>query len=153
MTEKKENFEQCKKERDQYLKGWKRSQADLLNYKKEESQRMAGIARYEREKIIKELIGILDDIFLAEKAIPQDKMKNAWVKGILGIKKQIESFFERMGVEKIDSVGKPFDPRFHEAVEMTENKKRDSGTVAEEVKRGYKIGDEVIAPAKVKVVK
>ena len=148
---KKENIEKYKKERDEYLKGWKRARADFLNYKKEEDQRMARIAEYEREKIIKELIGVLDDIYLAEKEIPDKEKENNWIKGILGVKKQIDSFFEKMGVEKIDSVGKEFDPALHEAVEMTQGEKPD--VVVEEIQKGYKIGDKVLRPAKVKVTK
>lgn len=148
---KKENIEKYKKERDEYLKGWKRARADFLNYKKEEDLRVAKIAEYERERIIKELIGVLDDIYLAEKEIPDKEKKNSWIKGVLGVKKQIESFFEKMGVEEIDSVGEEFNPAFHEAVEMTEGKEPD--LVVEEIQKGYKIGDKVLRPAKVKVTK
>ncbi len=151
MEKKKANIEKYKKERDEYLKGWKRARADFLNYKKEEDRRMADIARYERKKIIKELIGVLDDIYLAEKAIPKKERENGWVKGILGVGKQIEAFFNRMNVEEIESLGKEFDPALHEAVEMTEGK--ESGIVAEEIRKGYKIGDRVLRPAQVKVTK
>ncbi len=150
---KKENIEKYKKERDEYLKGWKRARADFLNYKKEEDQRMEKIAEYEREKIIKELMGVLDDIYLAEKEIPNKDRENTWIKGILGVKKQIEGFFEKMGVEKIDSLGEEFDPALHEAVEMTEDKDKGTGVVVGEVQKGYRIRDKVIRPAKVKVTK
>ena len=153
MTEKhkKNQLEQYKKEKDEYLKGWKRSRAEFLNYKKEEGQRIAKAAQEEREEIIKELISVLDDIYLAEKEIPSEE--NSWAEGVLGVKKQIEAFFKRMGVEEIISEGEKFDPYFHEAVEVVEDEAEEPDTVIEEIKKGYKLKDKIIRPAKVRVAK
>jgi Molecular chaperone GrpE (heat shock protein) len=75
------------------------------------------------------------------------------IKGFLQIKKQILEFLKKYGVEEIKSVGEKFDPVFHEVVEEIDTDKFETGTIVEEIQKGYKINGRVLRPARVKVAK
>jgi len=133
---------------EEYLNGWKRERADFLNHKKEEMERIGIIIKYANEELILKILPILDNFYLAEKHLPEDKeFKN----GFSQIKKQLEDFLSKEGIEVIETMGKPFDPNTMEAVGEAEG--GDEGTIVEEVQRGYTLHGKVIRPAKVKISK
>ena len=82
----KKQFEECQKQKEEYLNGWKRERADFLNYKKEEMERIGELIKYANEELILKIIPILDNFELAEKKLSGDLKENEWVKGILNIK-------------------------------------------------------------------
>jgi len=168
------NIEELKKQRDEYLAGWQRSRADLLNYKKEEMERIDGILQYAQEEFILKILPVLDNFNLALKEIPEELKQNEHAKGLLQIKTQIEDFLKSQGVEEIKATGKKFNPNFHEAVEEVEkvgsafapasakatagekataDKDEESGMIIEEVQKGYLINDKLLRPSKVRVTK
>lgn len=142
----------CKKEVEEYLDGWKRAKADLANYKKEELRRFEVFAKFSQEALIHEIISVLDSFDLALvsdkiKADPQEE------KGLYLIRQQLEDILRKNGLERIIiSVGDPFDPALQEAIASVESDKP-SGTVIEEVERGYLLNGKLIRPARVKVSK
>jgi len=147
----KKQLEECQKQRDHYLAGWQRSRADLLNYKKEETERMGRIVRYATEELMLKILPILDNFERAEAETPEDLKKDEHFKGILQIKKQIQELLRRFEVEEIKAQDEKFDPNFHEVVGEVEGE--ESGKIKEVVQKGYKLQDKVIRPAKVKIVK
>lgn len=157
----KEKLEECKKQKEEYLKGWQRERADFINYKKEERERIEELIKYSGNGFLMKFLPVLDDFNVAEKQIPDDLRKEEHVKGLLQIKKQLETIFNQEGIKEIDCVGKKFNPHFHEAIEMIEeseleeeNKgKIESGTVIEEIQKGYVKDGRVLRPSKVKVLK
>lgn len=157
----KKQLKACKEKCEEYLNGWKRERADFLNYKKEEMERVQGLIKYANEEIILKMIPILDNFEIAEKNLPEELKNNEYVKGFLQIKLQILEFLKAHGVKEIKALGEIFDPTLHEAVEEVElssiksgkDKKMKPGMIIEEVKRGYKLYDKVIRPAKVKIIK
>ena len=153
IEELKKKLEETEKLKKEYLAGWQRARADLLNYKKEELERVGNLIRVANENLIFELLPILDNFDVAEKKLPENLKKDPNFQGILQIKKQILDFLKKHGVEEIESVGKKFDPKFHEVVEEVETDKFETGQIVEEVQKGYKINGKVLRPAKVKVAK
>jgi len=163
IKNKEEQLKECEKlksglanavaDKDKYLAGWKRAQADFINYKKEERERTAELVKYSNEKIILKILPILDNIYIAEKKIPDDLKDNEWVRGLLQIKNQILDFLKIYEVKGIKSAGEKFNPEFHEAVEEVEDKNLESGIIIEEIKKGYIINNKVIRPARVKISK
>jgi len=149
----KQELQKYKKLKDEYLDNWKRERADFLNYKKEGSKRITALTQYINASMILRFFPILDNFYLAEKDLSEKLKKDNNIKGFLQIKKQIESFLEGEGITVIESVNEKFDPNFHEVVEAVEKKGTESGTIIEEVQKGYKIKDQLLRPAKVKVVK
>jgi molecular chaperone GrpE len=133
------DLEDAKAKCEEYLNGWKRERADFLNYKKDEMERIGQLAKYANEEIILKIIPILDNLCLAAQHIKDP--------GVTQIKKQLEDFLAKEGIEPIETIGKPFDPNIMEAVEG------DGETVSEELQRGYTLHGKLIRPAKVKVTK
>ncbi|MBI4119280.1 MAG: nucleotide exchange factor GrpE [Parcubacteria group bacterium] len=149
-TELSEKLNLCEKEREEYLNGWRRAKADLINYKKEEMQRLEEVVKFGNEEILKECIVTLDNFGLAiaalEKAGPVEK-------GVYLIKAQIGNLLRKHGVERIAvASGQPFNPAQHEAI-VTVESDNPSGTIVEEIETGYTLHGKVIRPSKVKVSK
>lgn len=142
---------ECQKQRDEYLAGWQRARADLLNYKKEEMERLEQLLKFAGEEFVLKILPMMDNFLLIEKKIPEELKKDENVKGILRLKDQLAEFLKMNGVEEIKALDSMFDPNFHEAVEMVEGDK--PGMVLEEVQKGYIIKGRVLRPAKVKVIK
>jgi molecular chaperone GrpE len=142
----------CQKERDEYLDGWKRAKADLINYKKDEAKRFESVIKFSNEALVKEMISVLDSFDLALASMESDGDKKSQ-KGLYLIRQQLEDILRQNGLEKIIiSVGEQFNPALHEAIASVESDKP-SGTIIEEVERGYTLYEKLIRPARVKVSK
>lgn len=140
---------QIEKERDEYLEGWKRAKADLINYKKKEEERVKQIVEFGNEQLIKDMLSILDSFDLALETLKDEGVK----KGIYLIKSQLEDVLKRQGLEKIMiSDDQEFDPSVHEAIAAIPSQKP-PGTIVDEVERGYMLHGKLIRPARVKVSK
>ncbi len=147
-----DELSKCQKEREEYLDGWKRARADLINYKKDEAKRFESIVKFSNETIIKDLIIVLDSFDLALSVL-QNEADERKEKGLYLIKQQLEDILKLSGLERIIiSVGQPFNPSNQEAVAEVESDKL-SGTIIEEVERGYLLNGKLIRPARVKVAK
>jgi len=149
----KKKLEECQKLKDEYLAGWQRERADLLNYKKEEMERIGEIIKYADVGLILKILPILDNFEIAEKKLSENLKNDENVKGILQIKNQILDFLKNQGIEEIKSAGERFDPNFMEVAEEVEVKDKEPGIVVEEIQRGYKINNRLLRPAKVRVTK
>jgi molecular chaperone GrpE len=153
IEELKKKLDETEKLKNEYLAGWQRARADLINYKKEEMERIGSFIKIAQEGLILEFLPILDNFDIAEKKIPNDLKENENVKGLLQIKQQILDFLRKKGVEEIKSVGEKFNPAYHEVVGEVDTDQFETGTIIEEVQKGYKINGRVLRPAKVKVAK
>ncbi len=147
-----DELSKCQKEREEYLDGWKRAKADLSNYKKDEAKRFESVVKFANEALVRDLILVLDSFDLALVATRNDGDEKK-EKGLFLIKQQLEDILKLSGLEKIIiSVGQQFNPSNQEAVLQVESDKP-SGTIIEEVERGYLLNDKLIRPARVKVSK
>ena len=147
-----DELSKCQKERDEYLDGWKRAKADLINYKKDEAKRFEAVIKFSNESLIRDLINVLDSFDLALVAL-ENEADSKKEKGLYLIRQQLEDILKQNGLERIIiSVGQPFDPALQEAVAEVESDKP-SGTIIEEVERGYLLNGKLIRPARVKVSK
>ncbi len=144
-------LQECQKQKDEFLAGWQRSKADFLNYKKEEAERTEEFLKYAARELVSGLLPVLDNFREAEKKIPEDRKKDEFLRGLLQIKSQLESFLKSRGVEEIKALGQKFDPELHEAVGEEEGK--EPGKVVEEIRKGYTMEGRVIRPSKVKIGK
>ena len=147
--------EELKKERDEYLDGWKRAKADFLNYKKEEAERMQAMAEFARRGLLAKILPILDNLARAKKEISTKEKENQVYKGFLQIVSQWQEFLKSEGIEEIETVGKPFNPEVHETVEEVDSHGNggQSGMIVEELEKGYMMQGKLLRPAKVKVTK
>ena len=100
--------------------------------------------------ILLEILPVLDNFQLAARHVPLELEKNNWTQGIKQIEKQFEAILISTGLEKIPTVGQQFDHNHHEAIESIACEQPE-GEIIEEIQAGYKIDNNVIRPAKVKV--
>lgn len=146
-------LEKAIQERNEYLAGWQRSRADLMNHKKEEMERISGLMRYAQEELLLKLLPALDNLERAQKQANQQDIENMVVQGCLQVISQLRDFLKSQGVEPLQSLGEKFNPEFHEAVGEETKEGKEPGTVIEEVEKGYLFAGKLLRPAKVKVVK
>lgn len=130
--------------------GWKRTQADFVNFKRKAEEDRINLIKNASNNIISELLPILDNFSLAAKHIPENIAEDNWVSGIKVIEKQFESILSENGLEKVGSLGKMFDHNIHEALESVASDEPE-GAILEELLPGYKLNGELLRPAKVKV--
>jgi molecular chaperone GrpE len=141
-------------ERDEYLNGWKRAKADLINNQRDEAKRLSEAIAFGGTDLIKDFLVILDSFDFALTALKGDEMGQ---KGLLMIKSQFEATLKKRGVEKIIvSPGDEPDPRLHEPmseVDLPESDSKFSGKIVDELSSGYTLSGRVIRPAKVRIGK
>lgn len=124
--------------------------ADATNLRRRHEEQLAGLRDRIKAVIITELLPVIDNFERALKHVPADLQDNDYVKGVSGVVKQFEKALESMGVERIKTVGEVFNPQFHEAVSMEEGDGA-AEIVSEELQPGYKIANDVIRHAMVRV--
>ena len=135
----KKKLQECQKEKEEYLTQAQRARADLINYRRRQEEILQELKKYSQQGLIKELLPVLDSL-LAGSEKSED---------IKRIKDQLESVLK---IKEIKALGEQFNPEFHEAVEQVKSSKP-SGSVVEEVQKGYLLHDKVLRPSKVKVSK
>lgn len=106
----------------------------------------AGTARF-----IQSLLPVMDDLDRALNAAVSEGSSDALLQGIRSITNSFQNALTNAGVEPIASVGEPFNPELHEAVDTEETDPEMDGIVVDEYSRGFRIGDRLLRPARVKV--
>jgi len=134
----------------QLTEALQRERADAENLRRRYEQQMFGLKDMVKAGVVRELLPVIDNFERALKHVPKELEKNDYVKGVNGVVKQFEKTLADMGVERIKTVGEVFDPRLHEAVHM-EHGDSDVEIISEELQPGFKLGEEVIRHAVVKV--
>jgi molecular chaperone GrpE len=126
-----------------------RALADFDNYRRRIERDRASAARSGKRDVILSLLEVLDGFDRALNHI--DDAPSSVAQGVQAIHRNLLGVLERHGVTRFDSLGEPFDPRFHDAIGTVNSDEVESGTVADELQRGYRWGDEVLRPARVRV--
>ncbi|MBN2899074.1 MAG: nucleotide exchange factor GrpE [Clostridia bacterium] len=129
-----------------------RMQAEFQNFKKRVEKEKADIYKFANEKLVIELLGVMDNV---ERAIgsmhtSEESNKNI-VDGVQMIQKTLEDFLKKHQVEVIEAVGQPFDPQKHHAVMTEASEEHPAETVLEEFQKGYELNGKVVRPSMVKV--
>lgn len=135
----------------EYLEGWQRERAEFVNARKRlERERGEAYLRANLEAV-KKLLPLLDDFERALGSVPEAIADDPWFEGIQLVQRKLQALLENMNVVRIEAVGRPFDPNFHEALSLQPSGEYESGTVIEELQPGYKVADRVIRPSLVNV--
>jgi molecular chaperone GrpE len=135
---------------DQLTEAVQRERADAINIRRRHEEQLDSLKQVVKADVISKLLPVIDNLERALQHVPKDIEDHDYVKGVNGISKQFGKFLEELGVTRIKTVGEPFDPALHEAV-STEGEGTGQETVSEELQAGYRLGDEVIRHAMVKV--
>jgi molecular chaperone GrpE len=135
-------------ERDRYLDQLQRTSADLANFRRRTEQERAQQRLLANEQLLRDFLPVLDDLQRGLGAIPADEQDSKVAEGMRLVEQKLLSTLRRHGVSPIDSLGLPFDPALHEAVEADP---AGGNFVTAVYAPGYKLGDGMLRPAMVKV--
>ncbi|HSX52869.1 MAG TPA: nucleotide exchange factor GrpE [Patescibacteria group bacterium] len=127
-----------------------RERADAENIRRRHDEQIGGLKNMVTANVVQQLLPVIDNFERALKHVPEDLKNNDYVKGVGGVVKQFEKTLADMGVERIQTVGKAFDPRLHEAISM-DGEHGSHEVVSEELQSGYVLGDNVLRHSMVKV--
>jgi molecular chaperone GrpE len=128
-----------------------RMQAEFQNFKKRVEKEKADIYKFANEKLVIELLGVMDNVERAIGSMDTSESNKNVVDGVQMIQKTLEDFLKKHQVEVIEAVGTPFDPQKHHAVMTEASEDHPSETVIEEFQRGYELNGKVVRPSMVKV--
>lgn len=129
-----------------------RERADAINVRRRAETERQEMANFYKARIIQELLPVIDSTEKLLQHIPDHSKDRPWKEGAEGIVRQAQKTLANLGVERIKTVGEPFDPHFHEAISI-EDAGGEIEVVCEELQPGYTVGDSVIRHAMVKVKK
>ena len=125
-----------------------RLMAEFDNYKKRSAKERENIYTDVRVDTVTKFLPVYDNL---ERALKAETADEAYKKGVELTFNQLLDVFKKLGVEEIESVGKTFDPNFHNAVMHVEDEEKGESEIVEEFQKGFKIGDKVIRFSMVKV--
>lgn len=148
-----EKLKKCEAEKQEYLTGWQRMKADTVNIRKREEERVKEMVQYANEGLIVDILPVLDSFDMARaNKEAWEKVDQNWRTGIEYIQSQILKILENNNLKEINPIGQDYNPMDHEAIEMLPAKtEADDGKILEVINKGYKLGDRVVRPPKVKV--
>ncbi len=131
-----------------------RASAELENFKKRANKEVIQTRKYAAESLIKELLGVVDNLERAIKSTNEVEQNGSCIsEGVTLTLNEILKIFEKNNVTPIESLGKEFDPNFHQAISQEESEEQPPNTVTQEFQKGYMIHDRLLRPAMVVVSK
>ena len=130
---------------DKYL----RLAAEYDNYRKRTAKEKENAWSEAKAQTVAAFLPVYDNL---ERALKQETADEAYKKGVEMIMSQLKEVFAKLGVTEIEAEGKPFDPNLHNAVMQVESEEYESGTVAQELQKGYTYRDSVVRHSMVAVV-
>jgi molecular chaperone GrpE len=141
-----------RKRSEEYLTQLKYARADVENLMKRFDRQLEDAKLYANERVIVELLDVVDELELAVKSAASCDSAETLVQGVEMTLKKLTKILESEEVCPIESVGEPFDPEKHNAVARIEKKGVEGCTIIEEVRKGYTMRGKVIRASIVKVV-
>ena len=148
-----QQLDEALREKDQFRTMAQRAQADLENYKKRVVEEREELRTSANEGLILKLLSAVDDLERAFALIPQDAVAPGWYDGLLLVMRNVGNVLDSEGVQKVEALGLPFDPREFEAVQYEESTDTDEGKVVKVLREGYRHHDKVLRAAQVVVAK
>ena len=148
VTEPEVTAEDVAKERDEYLDALQRLKAEFDNYRKRVARDQHELAARAAERLVRELVPVLDDLERALEAASQHEEAKL-EEGVALVHRSLADLLAREGLVEVETDGK-FDPHSQEAL-LAQPSESEEGTVIQVLQKGYKLGDRVLRPARVVV--
>lgn len=149
-----EKLGRAQKEAAEHLDDLKRLKAEFENYRKRVVKEQTALVERASQQLVERLMPVLDNFELALIAADRTKDYDSLVRGVEIVYGELMDLLHREGLQKIEALGKPFDPNQHEAVlEVGDGPAEGDPVVAEVVRNGYTLKGKVVRPAMVKVVR
>ena len=149
--DKEESTSKNDKQEESFQNQYVRLVADFQNLKRRTEKEKSDIYAFANEKIILDLLNVIDNFERAMLHVDESSDKNL-ANGMNMIYKQLKEVLEKNGVSEISTSGENFDPKYHHAVSTDNSSELEPGKVSEVLQRGYSLKGKVIRPAMVKVV-
>ncbi len=130
-----------------------RAAADLENYRKRMIREKEEAIRFANAGLLEKLLPILDNFELGLEAAKNDEAAKGIVNGFSMIHRQLGDFLQSSGLQPIDAVGHPFDPKLHDALGHETDETQADGIILRQLRRGYRLADRLVRPASVIVNK
>ncbi len=130
----------------------KRQLAEFENFRNRSEKEKHAMFETGAKSVIEKILPVVDNFERGLATVPEDKKEDPFVDGMNRIYKQLLPELENIGVKPIEAVGKEFDPNLHNAVMQVESEEYESGTVAQELQKGYTYRDGVVRHSMVAVV-
>jgi molecular chaperone GrpE len=143
-----------KRERDEYLELAQRTKADFENFRKRMNAEVLAASARGKGELIREVVPVLDDLERALEAAgldPEGDSEDGLAHGVLLVFRSLREALARNGIEPVDPKGEKFDPQWHEALSSQPADGAEPGTVIEVMQKGYRLGEQLIRPARVVV--
>lgn len=153
VAELESKLEEQRRLADENYQRYLRAQADFENFRRRARQEKEEFTKYASAKLIEQLLPVVDNFERALASAKNNKDYDALLKGVDMIYRQLEQALAAEGLTPIESVGKPFNPEFHQAIMQVESEEHEEGIVVEEMMKGYMLKEKVLRPAMVKVSK
>ena len=143
----KAELETCRQEKQEYMDGWQRAKADYVNLLRRNEEAAKAAESSGKIKAVEALLPAFD-------ALERAKEHGDVPEGFMAIVRQMETAFAALGIEAVGVAGEVFDPAIHDAMgqDAARGVEQD-GKVSVVLEKGFKMGDTVIRPAKVRVAK
>lgn len=130
----------------------KRQLAEFENFRNRTEKEKQAMFETGARSVIEKILPVIDNFERGLATVPEGQQGDAFVDGMNKIYKQMMTELENIGVKPIEAVGREFDPNLHNAVMQVENEELESGTVAQELQKGYTYRDSVVRHSMVSVV-
>lgn len=130
----------------------KRQLAEFENFRNRTEKEKQTMFEIGAKSVIEKILPVIDNFERGLATVPEDQQGDAFVEGMNKIYRQMMTELENIGVKPIEAVGCEFDPNLHNAVMQVENGELESGTVAQELQKGYTYRDTVVRHSMVSVV-
>lgn len=140
-------LEEAEAKRDEYLDDLRRVAADFDNYRKRTAREQEHMVARAHERLLKELLPVLDDLERALAAARQHEEAKL-EEGVRLVERELRQILEREGLVEIEANG-AFDPNWHEALLTQPVDGVEDGAIVEVLQKGYRLGDKVLRPARV----
>jgi molecular chaperone GrpE len=138
---------------DEYLDGWQRARAEFANYKKRIERDQDEARGRAAAALLAKILPVEDDLRRAVRERPEAEGYPHWADGIDLIQRKLAALLEAEGVEVIPADGVAFDPALHEAVTYEPSNDHKEGEIIEVIQQGYRLGERVLRPARVRVAR
>ena len=128
-----------------------RQLAEFENFRNRSEKEKTAMFEVGAKSVIEKILPVMDNFERGLQGVPEEEKDTPFVQGVELVYKQMLTAFEELGVKPIEAVGQEFDPNLHNAVMMVDDDSMESGTVAEEMQKGYMYKDSVVRHSMVKV--
>lgn len=142
-----EQLNQAKADAAANLEGWQRTLAEFANARKRMDKQRTEVYATATADAVSKLLPVIDDFDRALTNVPPTIAEHSWFEGLRLVHKKLNGILEGANIERINTVGQPFDPNVHEAILQEPSDEHESGIIVRELQSGYKVGDRVIRPA------